>query len=307
MNSSYSSNNIGRRPTGPGAKSARFILIVAGLAFLFGALAVGYGMYRLGFMGGAESAAADPAETSAESAPPAIIPPAFEAPPPDETPVETVERVVEQQGGIDQRLAAAEQRIARLDLQAQAAGGNAARAEGLLIAFAVRRTLERGEQLGLMKDQLRLRFGAAQPNAVEAVLELANKPVTRERLVARLDRLTPQMRGEIDEAPLAKFQREVSELFTFRRTGSDSPQPEKRLERARLRLTSGQIEQAIAEVEQLPGSQKAETAAWLADARRFDRAQKALDVLETTAILEPRRLRDAEGDRVQQPSPLGSG
>ena len=37
---------------------------------------------------------------------------------------EAVERVAEQQGGLDQRLAAAEQRLTRLDLQAQAAAGN---------------------------------------------------------------------------------------------------------------------------------------------------------------------------------------
>ena len=80
--------------------------------------------------------------------------------------VEAVERVAEQQGGIDQRLAAAEQRLARLDLQAQAAAGNAARAEGLLIAFAARRALERGEELGFLADQLRLRFGDNWPNAV---------------------------------------------------------------------------------------------------------------------------------------------
>lgn len=320
MNSSdYSGENtIGTRTASAtvgrntGSISARFILIVAGVAFLFGALVVGYALNRFGYLdfGGnsAEQAASDPRDGSSR---PAIAAPANDANLPllqrsseNETPVQTVERVVEQQGGIDQRLAAAEQRIARLDLQAQAAGGNAARAEGLLIAFAVRRTLERGEKLGLLRDQLQLRFGAAQPNAVKAVLDLAKRSVTRERLVAGLERLSPQMSGDAEEASLARLQREVGELFTFRRTGSDSPQPEKRLERARLRLTSGQIEQAIAEVERLPGADKAENAAWLADARRFDRAQKALDVLETTAILEPRRLRDAEGGRVQQPSPV---
>src|SRR5687768_6150622 len=42
------------------------------------------------------------------------------------------ERVMaETQGGLDQRVAAMEQRLARLDLQTQAAAGNAARAEGL--------------------------------------------------------------------------------------------------------------------------------------------------------------------------------
>ena len=300
MSSSFSSNDSGQRI----ARPARVTLIVAGLAFGLGAVIVGYGMHSLGYANGANNEVAGSVTENGSPTSPANALPALRSPPANETPVETVTRVVEQQGGIDQRLAAAEQRIARLDLQTQAAGGNAARAEGLLIAFAVRRTLERGEDLGVLKDQLRLRFSSAQPNAVEAVLALAEKPITRERLVARLDQLTPRLSGDSGEAPLTRFQREVSELFTFRRTGTDSPHPEKRLERARLRLTSGQIEQAISEVEQLPGADRAETAAWLADAHRFDRAQKALDVLETTAILEPTRLRDSEGDRVEQPSPV---
>ena len=48
--------------------------------------------------------------------------------------VARVEQVVEHQGGLDSRVAAMEQRLANLDLQTQAAAGNAARAEGLLIA-----------------------------------------------------------------------------------------------------------------------------------------------------------------------------
>ena len=42
----------------------------------------------------------------------------------------------------------------------------------------------------------------------------------------------------------------------------------------------------------------------LAAARRFEAAQKALDLLETTAMLEPTRLQDASGQAVDQPSPL---
>ena len=66
-----------------------------------------------------------------------------EADTPEEA-VEVVTRVAEQQGGLEQRLAAAEQRLTRLDIQSQSAAGNAARAEALLIAFATRRLIERG-------------------------------------------------------------------------------------------------------------------------------------------------------------------
>ena len=64
------------------------------------------------------------------------------------------------------RMAELEQRMTKLNFEAEAASGNAARAEGLLIAAAARRTVERGAPLGYLEDQLKLRFANAQPNAV---------------------------------------------------------------------------------------------------------------------------------------------
>jgi len=287
--------------------SGRFILIVAGLSFVLGAVGVGYGMSWLGYGGTAEPVEAGEVATgTAPEDSPLPLSAAIPAEPPeDETPVETVERVVEQQGGIDQRLAAAEQRITRLDLQTQAAAGNTARAEGLLIAFAVRRTLERGEKLGQLRDPLQLRFGNAQPNAVEAILAAEANPVTIEQLASRLERITPILDSDANESPLDRFRRELSELFVFRRADSDSPQPEKRIERARMQLQSGQVAKAVSEVEKLPGADRGELAQWLVDARLYERAQQAFDVLENTAIFDPQRLRDAEGERVEQISPAG--
>ena len=43
---------------------------------------------------------------------------------------------------------------------------------------------------------------------------------------------------------------------------------------------------------------------WMEKARRYNEARRALDVIETAAILEPQQLRTGEGDRVDQPSPL---
>src|SRR3546814_10207214 len=56
------------------------------------------------------------------------------------------------------RVAELEQRLSRITLQAESASGNASRAEGLLVAFAVRRALDRGLSLGYLDAQLRLRF-----------------------------------------------------------------------------------------------------------------------------------------------------
>lgn len=214
---------------------------------------------------------------------------------------EAVTRVAEQQGGIDQRLAAAEQRLARLDLQAQAAASNAARAEGLLIAFATRRAVERGAELGYLADQLRLRFGDQWPNAVATIIDFSRKPVRLDSLAARLEGLGPQLR-ERDQGPsFATLQRELSQLFVVRRESTPSPQPTRRLERARWALEQGRYQTAIDEVRNMPGAEKAE--GWMADAERYRDVMRALETIETAAVLDQRGLRDGAGNRVRE---LGS-
>ncbi len=208
---------------------------------------------------------------------------------------QVAEQVAEQTGGIDQRVAALEQRLTRLDLQSQAAMGNAARAEGLLVAFAARRAIERGTPLGYLEDQLRLRFGDARPNAVQTVIDASSEPVTLDQLVTRLDGLAPGLADTPeDEGVLTWLGNELSQLFVVRTEDTPSPVAERRLER-------GRIEFAVSEVRNMPNAASAED--WLRDAERFAAAQRALEVLETAAILEPRELRDGTGARVQQPSP----
>lgn len=216
--------------------------------------------------------------------------------------VAVVERVAEQQGGLDARIAAMEQRITRLDLQAQAAAGNAARAEGLLIAFATRRALERGAPLGYLADQLRLRFGDARPNAVNTVIAVSRDPVTLEMLLSGLDALTPELaEAPSEEGFLTRIRREISSAFVVRREDTPSPASERRLERARLFLQSGRVSDALIEVRNLPNAQAA--AEWIGDARRYADAHAALELLETAAVLDQRELRDGDGARVEQASP----
>ncbi|WP_137679721.1 hypothetical protein [Aurantiacibacter suaedae] len=213
--------------------------------------------------------------------------------------VERVERVVEQQGGLDARVAAMEQRLTRLDLQSQAAAGNAARAEGLLIAFAARRALERGAPLGYLEDQLRLRFGDAQPNAVDSVIEAGRNPVTLDSLLARLDALSETMADSPSDEGFADWLgREMSELFVIRREGTPSPVAKRRLERARLFLQTGRANAALAEVRNLPNAESA--ARWIRDAERYAKAQQAIELLETTAVLDRQNLRDGSGTRVTE-------
>lgn len=282
--------------TGSTRRSARPVLIALLGAFVLGGALAGYGVYRYGDVLG-DRAGSQPARVAAAPAPsvtPGPMPTASDA-------AQAVQRVAQQQGGLDQRIAAAEQRIAHLDLQAQAAWGNAARAEGLLIAFSARRALERGSDLGFLADQLRLRFGDAMPNAVETVIAFGRQPVTLDQLVARLDGLAPQLEKSNQGLSWSRVTSELAELFVVRRESTPSPQPQLRLERARLFLQSGRVEAAVAEVRNLPGV--ANASGWIRDAERYAAAQNALDRIETAAVLEPRRLRDGEGRAVEQASP----
>ncbi len=302
MESKYGS----RRKSG----SSKAILGVALSAFLFGALVAGYLFWKsddvaqqpaaLASQSAAIEAEVPAADTTASPSPSVTATEAAEV----AEAAEAVERVAEQQGGLDQRLAAAEQRLARLDLQAEAAAGNAARAEGLLIAFATRRAIERGAELGYLADQLRLRFGDQWPNAVATIINFsrANPPIRLDTLTARLDGLGPEL-SESDEGPSwAKLRQELSALFVIRRENTPSPQPERRLERARAALQQGRYDNAIEEIRNMPGADKA--AAWIADAERFRDAMFALETIETAAVLDQSGLRDGVGNPVRQPSPV---
>ena len=204
------------------------------------------------------------------------------------------------------RMAELEQRMTRLNLEAEAASGNAARAEGLLIASAARRAVERGASLGYLEDQLKLRFGNAQPNAVATLIEVSRSPVTLDALEQGLAALEPSLVDlPRDTNVVSRVRQELSNLFVIRRVSAPSPAPEKRYERARVFLETGRAEAAIGEVERMPGHDAAR--AWLALAQRYVRAERALDLIETAAILEPRDLKDSSGEPVAAPSAAASG
>jgi len=229
-----------------------------------------------------------------QAAPQAVVaPPAQQSDPADLAAV----------GSVEARLALLEERFSRLGFQADAAAGNAARAEGLLIAFSARRLIDRGAPLGFVSDQLRLRFADAQPESVDKILRFAAAPVTIDQLGARLEALAPGLTDRIEREGLwDRVKREFNGLVTIHRDSSALLAPDARIARARLMLAAGRIDAAIEEVARLPGAGRADK--WIADARRYEEVQRALDLIETTAMLEPRRLRDGAGQFVTDPSPL---
>jgi len=206
-------------------------------------------------------------------------------------------------GAVETRLALLEDRFSRIDQQAQASSANAARAEALLIAFAARRLIDKGQPLGFVEYQLKLRFGSAQPQAVQTVINASRDPVTLYLLSSQLAAAAPALSGERHNASAwNRFTREFASLFVVRRSPSPTSKELDRAERAQVLLKAGQIDEAVREVEHLPGAQDARD--WIAAARRYADAQRALDVIETAAMLEPRGLRDGTGLPVDRPSPL---
>jgi hypothetical protein len=79
---------------------------------------------------------------------------------------------------------------------------------------------------------------------------------------------------------------ELGGLVTVRKAGTPSTMPAERLRRATRRLESGQVDVALAEVLRMPGRSNAQE--WIAAARRYVAARRALDTIETAALLEPR-------------------
>jgi hypothetical protein len=185
------------------------------------------------------------------------------------------------------RIADIEGRMDALDARAAQAAGDADRADGLLVAFAARRALDRGQALGYLEGLLRDRFGATDAPAVALVIAAAQSPVTLPQLQDGLADLAPTLTTAAGNAGWwAQAKAELGSLLVVRRADVASTQPVDRLARAGHALEQGQVEAAAAEVARLPGSARA--AGWLALARRYSLARAALDRLETAALLKPR-------------------
>ncbi len=185
------------------------------------------------------------------------------------------------------RITDLEQRLTHVSVAAQTASGYANRAEAIMIAFAARRAIDAGEPLDYLADQMRLLFESAQPRAVNTIINAARDPVTVNKLRAGLDDIDVIMeKGDPREGWWSATMRTLGSLVVVRRQGAPSPEPEQRLARARRAVEAGQIEDAIKEMAALPS--QAAVMQWLDQARRYNEAHRALDIIEAAAILEPR-------------------
>lgn len=261
------------------------LIALPALFFILGLGAMGWLLARWDSGARMLGVAPEPAPVVQTIPAPAPAPPQQAAPQPVLAPSGQTPIVIDPE--IARRVTALEQRLGQVGSEARTASGDADRAEGLLVAFAARRALDRGVSLGFLEALLRQRFGESQPQAVGMIIAAAREPVTLQELQDGLQEIGPQLTGAgPDQGWWDALRTELSSLITVRRQSSPSPEPAERLRRATRRLEAGQAEVALAEVLRMPGREHGRD--WILRARRYVGARRALDAIETAALVEPR-------------------
>jgi hypothetical protein len=182
------------------------------------------------------------------------------------------------------RVAAIEARLAAIESAAQAAAGSAGRADAMLVAFAARRAIDRGVALGYLEPLLVQRFGAGHQAAVATVITASRDPARLDALIADYEALGPTLRGSgPGEGWWDAFRRELGSIVSVHRADTPSPQPQARYDRALAKLRAGEVDAALAETMRLPGA--ANAGGWVIRARRYIASHRALDEIESAALL----------------------
>lgn len=182
------------------------------------------------------------------------------------------------------RVATLEARIARVEGATARAEGSAGRADALLVAFAARRAIDRGVALGYLEPLINERFGPSHPRAVATLITAARRPVRLDQLSADFASLEPRLKAPPPSSSLwQNVRREFGNLVSIRRADQPSQRPSPTYDRAAARLAAGQVDQALAEAMRLPGIGAAPK--WVADARTYVAAHRALDEIESAALL----------------------
>ena len=183
-------------------------------------------------------------------------------------------------------IAVLEQRLAAVEHATQRAEGSAGRADAMLVAFAARRAIDRGVALGYLEPLLVDRFGATEQGAVATVITAGRSPQTADALLTEYQQLGPILRGPgPNESMWTGVRRELGNLVSVHRADRPNPLPQARFDRALAALRDGNAGVALAETMRMPGAGRPEAAGWIERARRAVLATRALDQLESAALL----------------------
>lgn len=184
----------------------------------------------------------------------------------------------------EERVAQLETRVARVENAAQRTESFAGRADALVVAFAARRAIDRGVALGYLENLLVDRFGPGHQRAVATIITSSHQPVRLNDLIAEYETLGPDLRrGGPQDSWWTNFKRELGELVEIHPADRPSPSADARYNRALQRLSSGDVDQALAETMRLPGAARA--SGWVAKARRYIATHRSLDEIESAALL----------------------
>ena len=182
------------------------------------------------------------------------------------------------------RIAALEARLGRVENATERAEGFAGRADALVVAFAARRAIDRGVALGYLEQLLVDRFGQQHQSAVATIVTASHRPVRLNDLIAEYEALGPDLRrGGPEDSWWTGIRRELGSLVQVHRTDRPAANPDARYNRATQRLSTGDVDQALAETMRLPGATRAGD--WVTKARRYVAAHRALDEIESAALL----------------------
>jgi len=182
------------------------------------------------------------------------------------------------------RIASLESRVNALQNATQRAEGFAGRADALVVAFAARRAIDRGVALGYLEPLLLDRFGAQHRAAVATIVTQSREPVRLNDLISEYQTLGPTLRrGGPQDNWWTDFKREFGSLIEVHRVERPATNPEARYNRAFQQLSGGDVDQALTETMRLPGAANAQD--WIGRARRYIAAHRALDEIESAALL----------------------
>lgn len=182
------------------------------------------------------------------------------------------------------RIASLETRLSQVENATQRAEGSAGRADALVVAFAARRAIDRGVALGYLENLLVARFGQQHQAAVATIITASHQPVRLNALIDEYQTLGPDLRrGGPQDSWWMNFKREVGSLIEVHRATRPAVNVEARYNRALQRLSAGDVDQALAETMRLPGAARAGD--WATKARRYIAAHRALDEIESAALL----------------------
>lgn len=184
----------------------------------------------------------------------------------------------------DARISDLETRVARVENATQRAEGFAGRADALVVAFAARRAIDRGVALGYLESLIVERFGPQHQAAVATIITSSHQPVRLNDLISEYETLGPDLRrGGPQDSWWTNFKREIGSLVEVHRADRPAVSSEARYNRAIQRLSTGDVDQALAETMRMPGATRAID--WTGKARRYVAAHRALDEIESAALL----------------------